>query len=252
MPPCDELRRDAAGLMALDADDPRRVEALRHAAGCEGCQRALAEGAQTVTLLDELPVDPAPRAEVLRAVERQVLAQLAAQRRARVLWPAAALVAGWALAALVLHDGGAGLATLPLLAAAAAVLVAIHAPVVGVAGGILFAALLESAHGFEGALGAATGVRCAVSVLSVATFPVGAALLVAHLGGARYTALELATLATAGALAGQAALLTHCDVDGAAHGLLFHVLAVAVAALAGAATRPWGRASARAPSATSR
>jgi hypothetical protein len=231
---CSELQRDAAGIMALPTSAAERVAALRHAASCATCERALAQGASLLQLLDRAPADPAPRPEVLGAIERAVLAQMP-RRRVGLAAPAAALLAGWGLLAAVKHsDLGELPAALPLLGAALAALFVARRGVVP----LIAAALISTAFALrdEGTgVAPLIGLVCVATELVAAAFPAGAALWLARRAGAALAPLELATVAAAGALAGHAVLAMACPIGGPAHGLLFHAGGVLLAAAGGAA-----------------
>jgi hypothetical protein len=233
---CAELQRDAAGLAALAPGDPQRDAAFEHARSCPGCAEALRAGERLLALLDALPPESAPSSAALRRAAEPVLQVLPPVRPGvalpAVVAAAALLVVAAArstsgaprdwIAAAALAVAAAGVAALsPRLASAAPAAVALS----------LLAAL---AGGGPGPLAVGEGIQCAAIELAAASVTSLAALALWRGDGP--APARLAAAAAAGALAAQGALEVSCLArDGAAHLLAFHVGAVALSALAGAA-----------------
>jgi hypothetical protein len=232
---CDELRRDAGGLAALDEGEQERAAAFEHARDCPGCAAALREGERLVALLEALPPEPAPQSAALRRAATPILDELPRAPAGRVLALSAAVTAvlvavasrshsdmarDW-LAAGALAAGAAGIAALAGRVSAV--------PIVAVALSFLFAV----SGGGGGPLSLDEGIRCAAVELAT-----GAVLLVAAIAIWRREPASpgrLAGAAAAGALAGQAGLEIACHApDATAHLVVFHFGAVIAAALVGA------------------
>ena len=234
MSACDELRANAAGIAALPAGDPEREAWLAHARGCAGCMEALREGEKVVGALGSAGLPP-PSSRALQRASAPILAQLAPSRwRLRA---AAVLVAfavpmlfsrnrdweGWAAALLALVLATVLSATAGVVRAGAWVALAASAGFAIAAGGI---------HGFSGSgeeLAARIGLDCFGLEMLGAAVAAGAVLW-----REGRDARALPAVAAAGALAAQAALHLTCGAhDQATHLWVFHVGAIAAAALAG-------------------
>jgi hypothetical protein len=205
-----------------------------HAHTCAGCMEALREGEKLFAALGRAEL-PGPSPQALQRASAPILAELKPLR-----WPlraAAALAAfaipvlfsrhrdweGWAAALLVLGLSTALSVTAGVLRAGAWVALAASAGFAIAAGGI---------PGFGGGgegLAVRIGVDCFGLEMLGAAVAAGAAL---RWGGR--AAGSLPAIAAAGALAAQAALHIACGAhDQAPHLWVFHVGAVAAAALAG-------------------
>lgn len=230
---CDDLRRDAAGLAALDPGAPEREAAYAHARGCAGCAAALRQAERLVALIDALPPEPSPSEAVLRRAAAPVLEALPPVRPVLALPAVTAMAAAFAVVAARSASGAPrDWIAAVLLAAAAIGLAALSsrhasAGVAGLAVGISIAGAL--AGGGAGSLAAHEGVRCAGVELAAASATFIAALALSRGEGER--GWRLAAAAAAGALAGQAALEVTCGArDSTAHLFVFHVGAVVLCA----------------------
>lgn len=237
---CEELRRDAAGVAALPAEDPLRVTARAHARGCATCAAALKEGERLFELLGAAPIPPPPM-DVLRRVSASVLADRGpAPQVARGRWPwiALATVVAWALVAMVARDrahdaaswvASVGVAVLAVVAGAAA-----HGrwgrPAAGAMA--LVSLSLVALAGAGGGFFASIGVKCVALELLAAAAPLGTTAWLAR--SASPTPGTFIGAAAAGALAGHAALHLTCPVRAATpHLLAFHTGGIVLAAAIG-------------------
>jgi hypothetical protein len=232
---CDRIRAEAPGLASLRPDDPERVAAMAHAAGCAGCARALREGERLQALLATAVVEPLPAA-ALERTSRAIAAELRREARWRVAAALAAVsasvlvllafararspsIADWTLAAVLWAIAVAVAAVVsrrPFLAAAIAVVASLAAAVISDGPGPLAPGL---------------GIECAATELASSALVAGAVWLTARRVGFPWTPFALAAAAAGGALAGNAALQVTCAAHGSApHQLVFHVGAVLVAA----------------------
>jgi hypothetical protein len=243
---CERLRADAPGLASLPPEDPGRRAAWAHAAGCEGCARALREAERLQALLGEwspAPLSAAAYGQAALAVE----AELAKEARRRAAWPMAAAAAFMGtMVAMARHPGGSALdwGTAGVLGAVALALLGLAGRrprlVVGVAAAAAAGAALLV--GRAGPVEPGLGAECLMWELSAAALVLGAGW-VAVRGGSFSPARSAAAAAAAGALAGDAALQVTCAAHGVGpHLLAFHaggvVLAAAVAGLLWRARRP--------------
>jgi hypothetical protein len=261
---------DAAGLAALGELDAERMHAEAHARTCTSCADMLNDAAAMLQLLDAGAALPAPDPHVLERCQQAIHLQLgqpsattpaatadlparsAAKLAKRLMqWPAilaGMLAAGLALALVAsgkhrepaLHAWAeAGVALVLAIAcltlaprlrgAATALAVAIGAGLVVASTGSL------NLNGILGeTLGSALGLKCALIEIVVSALPFGLFAYVALRNRAQVTASSGAAIAAAGALAGQAALHLTCpERSGTPHLLVFHLGAVAVAAVLG-------------------
>lgn len=245
---CERLRSDAAGLAALPAGDPERVAAWAHAAGCEGCARALREAERLQAVLGEWQPAPVSEAALERAA-RTIEVELRREARRRSVWSMAAAAAFMVgLVALSRHPGGSALdwATAAALAVVALVLAALanRSPLLTVAGAAVASLAAALVTGGPGSLEMRTGVECLVSELASAAAVVGGGWMALRGGTSTLTRRTLAAAAAAGALAGHAALQVACGAhEVRLHLLAFHVGGVLLAAAAASLLwRPRGRA----------
>ncbi len=226
MSACDTLLPRAAFLATLPQHDPELRELDQHARSCVACARALREGQQLAQLLGTASL-PAPSAEALHHAAAPVLLRL---RLSQALVPAAAAVAfGLLVLAARTREPGLPLALLlAVLAVSAGAL--LRLPRLALGGALLVSAgfAIALGHGMEPL--SFTGSQCLLLEQVAALLPFGA-LVFLRRGGA----LEFAAAASAGALAGQAALHLTCpDHLNATHLLAFHFAGVVVAAAWGA------------------
>jgi hypothetical protein len=239
---CERLCADAPGLAALPPDDPERTAAWAHAAGCEGCARALREAEQLQALLGEWHPGPVPAAALERAV-RGIADELRRETRRRSVWSAGAAAAFMVgLVALSRHRGGTALdwATAAILGTLALVLAALagRKPALTVASAAVAALAAALVVGGPGPLEPGLGLDCLVSELASAAVVVGTGWMALRGGTSSLTRSTLAATAAAGALAGDAALQVVCGAHQIApHLLAFHVGGLLLAA--GAATLLW-------------
>jgi hypothetical protein len=231
---CDELRPNAAGIAALPAGDPEREAYLAHARACAGCMEALRQGEKLVTVLGSARLPP-PSSRALQRASAPILAELAPSRwRLR----AAAVLAGFAVPMLFSRDRdwegwAAALVALVLATVLSATAGAVRAGAwVALAASAGFAIAAGGIPGFGGigeGLAARAGLGCFGLEMLGAALAAGAVLW-----REGRSARSLPAVAAAGALAAQAALHITCEAhDLATHLWVFHVGAVAAAALAG-------------------
>ena len=242
MSACDELRANAAGIAALPAGDPEREAFLAHARDCAGCMEALREGEKVVAALGSAGLPP-PSSRALQRASAPILAELSPSRwRLR----AAAVLAGFAVPLLFSRNRDwegwvAALLALVLATALSATAGAFRAGAwVALAASASFAIAAGGIPGFAGTgeeLAARIGLDCFGLEMLGAALAAGAVLW-----REGRSARSLPVVAAAGALAAQAALHLTCKAnDQATHLWVFHVGAVAAAALAGWAvqSRPY-------------
>jgi hypothetical protein len=232
---CDEVRADAAGLMALPAGAPERERVETHARTCAACANGLAEGRRLLALIDAVPM-PAPSPAALQRASAAILADFdGAPRFAAIV--VGIVLAAWALPLALMRAPitmGFDLGVSLMLAAFAAVSASFVITRAG-RGGFIFvlASALLGLWPTEGlnALEAHVGVHCALTeALTAVGVGVGALLAARALGR---TALEKPVLLAGlggGALAGHAALQIGCSASHSfTHGMVFHTGPVALA-----------------------
>ncbi|AKF08784.1 hypothetical protein [Sandaracinus amylolyticus] len=240
----EHLQRDlVAGLVMLDARDPERLAAERHARECPSCATLLDDARALATSLDALAPPPGPSPLALSRAKAAILAQL---ERAHLSWPRALTLPAAAMATFVL------LAVLMPRVRDVAWTLALG--VIVVVAGRGAAALVRNTTrdaAFALALGVGTSVvlgladvdgsgehhgpACAVLELIAAVVPLAAIALVAWRARVAITPLGMATVAASGALAGQLVLRAVCPGRQLDHLLGVHVGGVIAAALIGAA-----------------
>lgn len=241
------LDREAlGGLAMLDERDPERVSADEHAASCAACRAELDRARRALGLLDALPAPPAPRREMLVALEERLVAEV--QRgleRASLTRPVAVAVIGAMVGTVLLArtratDAGS-LLEAGLVFAAALIAVVLGTRARGarglaVAGALVgLDALFALATSSAGGLAPAVGVKCITIELVASLAPLG----VAYFRERRAPVSDpgaFAAAAAAGAFAASGGLHLTCPEHGAAHLFAFHVVGVALAALLGYAT----------------
>jgi hypothetical protein len=239
MTDCERLRADAAGLAALPEGDPERRAARAHAAGCEGCARALREAERLQALLAGWRPDPLSGGALARA-SAAIEQELRREGRRRSAWAAGAAAFLMALLlGLARHRTGTALDWVLLggLAAAALALSALAArrplPVVAAAAAAAVAAAL--AGGGPGPLEPGVGLHCLLSELVTGALVVTAGWVALRGGTTTLSRRAAAATAAAGALAAEAVLQVTCGSHGfGAHLIVFHAGGVLLAA-AGAA-----------------
>ncbi len=239
---CDHIRQQALALVALARGERELTEAWEHARTCARCATALHEGERMLALVDAELAPPPPSAEALLRAKRAVLLELDRQparplRAARVAAAVATIGAGAALAGPwarhhYLDSSSATLAAGAAMTAAAFAWLGVGRRTAGAAFAacavsVVVAALASTSLG----LFAAVGVHC----LALELFTAALAALAAVGGLSSSTSSwTTAALASAGALAGQAALHLTCPERSAApHLLAFHLGGVLLAAAAG-------------------
>ena len=259
----EEVQRNAGGLAALPESDPERLAALAHARGCTGCARALRQGALLQQLLGRAQL-PAPSPEALRRASASILAELASARpavarpwRAPALAGAITLVAFPLLALIGAHPRAWSFlgesVVVALIAAGCAALAIGPRRKLAVPLALFASIAVLFINAAPAPFAALQGWSCSMVELVGALLPLGAVAFLALRGrdswaqlggtsvklaarGAEGSALLYAGVAAAGALAGQAALgLTCPDRASFGHVAVFHVGAVLLAALLGAA-----------------
>ncbi len=191
------VRDQAAGIAALRETDPERIAAYEHAATCDDCARALAEGKELCFLIDAaLPVEP-PTPAVLERVRRAVVAeedaqQAAAEAARRPSGPPSAWIA------------------------------------------ILVAALAAWFDTEGGGLVARVGIECILIELGAAIVPIGFLASRAISGRAPPPVRTVAAFAAWAALSADAYLHFRCPAaHDAPHVAVFHFGGVVIAALLG-------------------
>lgn len=239
----DDVRQLAAGIAALPADDPQRLEAYRAAEADPELARALAEGERLMELLALAELEPPPEAVMLR-VEKMVLAEMEGEAQTATstpLWGRLALMLSTLVVpVLLLTKHGVdfadprtvwagGLMALALIAAGA--LSWIGRPLAGlsIAAGGFFSLLVG--QGSIGDVGA--GMKCFSMELVSAAAPLAMAVVLGLRGKLRGGPLLFGGAATVGALAGMAALHLECPGTSLGHLLVYHAAGVAGAALIG-------------------
>lgn len=234
MSACDELRPNAAGIAALPAGDPEREAYLAHARDCAGCMEALREGEKVVAAVGSAGLPP-PSSRALQRASAPILAELAPSRwRLR----AAAVLAGFAVPILFSSDRDWEGWAAALLALVLATVLSATAGVVRAGAWVALAAsagFAIAAGGIPGFAGIGEGLAARAGLGCFGLEMLGAALAAgAVLWREGRSARSLPAVAAAGALAAQAALHITCEAhDQATHLWVFHVGAVAAAALAG-------------------
>lgn len=232
--PCDEIRADAAGLMALPAGAPERARAEAHAETCAGCAKALAEGRQLLALIDAAPL-PAPSPAAMQRASAAILADYdGAPGFAKLV--VGIVLAAWALPLALMRAPitlGLDLGVSIMLAAFAAVTASFVITRAG-RGGFAFvlgSLLLGAWPGGSNALEASVGVHCAL-IEAMTAAGVGAAAFSAAraLGRRAFDKPVLLAALGGGALAGHAALQIGCTAaHSLSHTLVFHTGPVALA-----------------------
>lgn len=249
-----------AGFALLDADDPERRQAEAHLAGCSDCRARADASMATLALLDSLPPPPAPDAARLASIRARLDESFLSDP---IAVPSPAAHDGRMAAALTVAVGVAslvivhGLITPPRLVAALATLgvatwvaarggrsIASSAQALTIAFAVsVLLGVVEWSHvlGADGLLGQPEGCERVIGFAAI--LPGVAALMAARRRprSRRDAALYVGSAAAAGALAGQAAILTACGSEvGFLHIAGYHVLvtlAVGVMGLlAGSAT----------------
>jgi hypothetical protein len=235
---CTKFHELSLALVALPPDDAERLAAEAHARDCEACSEAMALARSLLATVTELGAPPAASPAALERAAAPARADLARPERPRA-WPAVAVVAAGALAAVLAKHRALDPASLAVAAAglAASLLAVVLLPWRrGVAAGfaVLASLALVAAAGTGGPLDPLVGSKCTFLELLGATLPLGAtAFLLRQRRGAGGAAL-FATAAAAGALAGQAGLHLTCpDRLSAPHLLVFHVGGVFLAVAMG-------------------
>ncbi len=239
--PCDRIQAEAAGLAALPRGDAERDAAWQHADGCADCRRALDDGERVLKMIDALPPPPPPSAEALLRASRDIVRELEHAGRGRTVM---ALVSGIFLAwgvelLLARHRAGESMAWIQ--SAIAAVLAAVGAAGALRAGGQvvaatavlsgLFAALVGSGGGLEPEI----GVHCVLAELFAAAITLAPiTVMVLRKAASARGGPFFAAIASAGALAGHAALNLTCPVRTfTPHLFAFHTGGVLLAAALG-------------------
>ena len=247
MTACESLRPDAAGIAALPANAPERLEYLRHAQGCPDCLRALREAEEMLRLLDAAPPS-APKLPALRRASQQISSELTWLARQPAV-RAFAVVAGWAIVVFLEHRRAPdGWVPSIVLAGAAALIAAFLGSLPAAAGAVALAAAFAGFTSHTEGLAPSTGVICMLLEQVCAVFPLAAVFWLARKTGGG-APRSLVPAAVAGALAGDAALSLTCPArEATGHLWAFHFSGVVVAALLSLA---WSRfssgRSARAP-----
>ena len=237
MRPCESIRERAAGLAALPPDDPERASAWEHARTCPACARIVHESERLQVLLADARPEPLP-APVMTRVSRLVLELRAADRR-RVGWSAIAGCAVTLLLVVVGQERSSAardwiLAGVLCSAAAGLIVLARRHPLAVVAGAVVAAASAAVAGGRPGPVEAAVGVHCVTLEVASACAVVGAGWLAARRGFFAVGHGLIVATATAGALAGDAALHLTCRAHASLpHLLVFHLGGIIVAAVVG-------------------
>ncbi|MCC7541869.1 MAG: hypothetical protein IT379_36960 [Deltaproteobacteria bacterium] len=246
----------AAGLVACDANDPERRAAERHAASCTGCAALLARAEQTLALLDAMPAPPPPEAATLARLAASIPAGRASLGGSDLIPPILT-----SLAALVVVAGAASphvdgrSITMALSVGVGAIVAMLAARALGAWGS---ATVVPTTLVASLALALADRhtplevpwpkVGCLGIELAVAALPLAATVWLATRAHRRLRALDLAAVASCGALAGQAALVIACPGQpDRFHVLALHVTGVGLAALLGAAAARLPVAAVRAP-----
>ena len=235
MTECDRVRADAPGLVALRPDDPERVAAWSHAAGCAGCARALREAERLQSLLAAWEPAPLPAGALERA-SREIRAQLRREARRRLIGSIAAICASVVLLvgfARSRSRSAGDLALAAVLWALAVVLAAAASrkPMLVTALAVLAGAAAITVSGAPGPLAASLGLECLATEVASAAIVVGAVWLALRGGTTSPPRSAMAAVAAAGALAGDAALQVTCAAHTAVpHVLAFHVGGIVLAA----------------------
>jgi hypothetical protein len=230
MTACETLRPDAAGIAALPARAPERLEYLRHAQGCPDCLRALGEAEAMLRLLDAAPPS-APKLPALQRASQQIISELTWLARQPAV-RGFAVAAGWAIIVfLERRRAPDGWLASVALAGAAALIAAFLGALPAVAGAIALAAAFAGFTSRTEGLAPSTGVICVLLEQVCAVFPLAAVFWLARkTGGGAPRALVAA--AVSGALAGDAALYLTCPARHATgHVWAFHFSGVVAAAL---------------------
>lgn len=229
-----------AGLDALSADDSQRREADAHLASCEPCRVRLDESRRVLAALDVVPIDAADAVRIAQ-IHGRVVAEM---RRGRT--PALALAAAIAtcVGAVVLTSIARHRSDSATHWAEAVVFLAIAIAVVAATSwkrdvarllAVVVAAVgLAVVAGGAPGLSPMVGIKCVLLEQVAAMFPLGVAAFVLRRGGAPSSPLVLAVSASAGALAGMAALHLTCPAHAESpHLFAFHVGGVVLAAMLG-------------------
>lgn len=243
MNPCEHIRQQALTLVALARGERELKKAWEHARSCAECTRALQGAERMLALVDaELAPSP-PSAEALQRAKQAVELELDRRqarplRAAQVAAALATISAGAILACssarrhLDASSVALGIGAAMTAAALAWLGVGCRAAGAALAACAVSLAVAALASGSLG-LFAAVGVHCLAIELFSAAWPL-AALAAARGFSSSASGWTTAALASAGALAGQAALHLTCPERSATpHLLVFHVGGVLLAALAG-------------------
>ncbi len=238
---CDDVRRDAAGLASLSDGDCAGDEARSHARACPECASLLSEARLVIDYLDAEPPPLPPSPQALARAAAPILADLDARskRRSALAWlPSAAVMAAWGLSVVVarhrLSDGTAWFQSIAVAAAAALAARGVsrfgrwwREAVITAS----FALVLLSAWG---PLDAKLGIKCVCFELISASLPLVATASLVLKRDFAASAASFASVAAAGALAGQAALHLTCEAQGSTpHLLAFHCGGVLLSAAIG-------------------
>lgn len=232
---CDEIRADAAGLMALPANAPERERAETHARTCAGCAGALEAGRRLLALIEAAPL-PAPSPAALQRASAAILADFdGAPRFAAIV--VGIVLAAWAIPLALTRapiTAGMDLGVSLMLVAFAAVSASLVITKAG-RGGFIFvlASALLGLWPSEGmmALEIPVGAHCAlIEGLTAAGAGLAAFLVARAMGRAAFEKPVLLAGLGGGALAGHAALQIACTASHSlSHAAVFHTGPVALA-----------------------
>lgn len=234
---------------ALEAHDPERIAVERHVASCPDCAREWEKAARLSALFEKLAPPPPADERSLGRTRARIHAALASEPR--VAPPPRSQLPGFAIAAGLLISSCVALYLFgPSISGTRTVLAL---ATIGVAAILSSLALRSDRHAIGATLGAlvlslgvglvdyrelALDMGHAIGCLQM-ELAIGALPLLLMLGVSRSRsdvgAAQTAAVGAAGALAGQAVLLTSCAADESVlHVLLFHVAGVVLAGLYGA------------------
>ncbi len=228
-------------LLSLPADDPERLGALAHAAGCEPCGSAQRAGLGLLADLSRAAKEPLPPPEMLEKAALPVRQALAAERSVRrtVKWVevSAALGAFGLVLGLAARTNGSSWGPPLLLLGVAALVPWLVRPFGPWAPAVL--AAVSTAFALSRAADSQlpdhlNGFGCAGMEALAAVLPLAVLAWMARRHGLTFGSLAYAGAAAAGALAGQAALLLTCPSHDLSHLLVIHSGTVLLAAMAGA------------------
>jgi hypothetical protein len=232
---CDEIRADAAGLMALPAGAPERERAEAHARTCAGCAGALADGRRLLALIEAAPL-PAPSPAALQRASAAILADFdGAPRFAAIV--VGIVLAAWAVPLALTRAPialGMDLGVSLMLVALAAVSASLVITKAGRGGGLfVLASALLGLWPSEGmmALEIPVGAHCAlIEGLTAVGTGLAAFIAARALGRSAFDKPVLLAGLGGGALAGHAALQIACTANHhLSHAAVFHTGPVALA-----------------------